>query len=71
MTKHYSISKDVFEKFPEFRRGVVVATGLSNPPACAELTAAVREAEAADGKVFRRRCRRCPVLRKKRPAGAN
>ncbi|NMB59298.1 MAG: hypothetical protein GYA12_09025, partial [Chloroflexi bacterium] len=46
MTKHYSISKDVFEKFPEFRRGVVVATGLSNPPACDELTAAIREAEA-------------------------
>jgi len=47
MTKHYSISKDVFDKFPEFRRGVVVATGLTNPPACAELTAAIREAEAA------------------------
>jgi len=47
MTKRYSISKDVFEKFPVFRRGVVVATGLTNPPAPAELTAAIREAEAA------------------------
>jgi DNA/RNA-binding domain of Phe-tRNA-synthetase-like protein len=47
MTKHYSISKDVFEKFPEFRRGVVVATGLTNPPAPAELTAALRKAEIA------------------------
>ncbi len=47
MTKHYSISKDVFEKFPEFRRGVVVATGLTNGPSPAELTASLRVAEAA------------------------
>jgi len=47
MTKRYTISKDVFEKFPEFRRGVVVATGLTNPAAPADLTAALRSAEAA------------------------
>jgi DNA/RNA-binding domain of Phe-tRNA-synthetase-like protein len=46
MTKRYSISKNVFEKFPEFRRGVVVATGLTNGPAPAELTQALRKAEA-------------------------
>ncbi len=47
MTKKYSISNDVFEKFPGFCRGVVVATGLTNGPAPAELTAALRKAEAA------------------------
>lgn len=47
MPIHYSISKEVFEKFPGFCRGVVVATGLTNGPAPAELTASLREAEAA------------------------
>jgi len=47
MTKHYSISQEVFNKFPGFCRGVVVATGLTNGAAPADLTAALREAEAA------------------------
>ena len=47
MTIHYSISSEVFDKFPGFCRGVVVATGLTNGPAPAELTASLREAEAA------------------------
>ncbi len=47
MTKRYSISKDVFEKFPEFRRGVVVATGLTNGPSPDDLVALLRKAEAA------------------------
>jgi DNA/RNA-binding domain of Phe-tRNA-synthetase-like protein len=47
MPIHYSISKEVFDKFPGFYRGVVVATGLTNAPAPAELTASLREAEAA------------------------
>ncbi len=47
MTNHYSISNDVFEKFPGFCRGVVVATGLTNGPAPAELTESLRKAEAA------------------------
>lgn len=47
MTIHYSISQEVFEKFPGFCRGVVVATGLTNGPTPAELTTALRKAEAA------------------------
>lgn len=47
MTKHYSISQEVFDKFPGFCRGVVVAIGLTNGAAPADLTAALREAEAA------------------------
>jgi DNA/RNA-binding domain of Phe-tRNA-synthetase-like protein len=42
-----TISSEVFEKFPGFCRGVVVATGLTNGPAPAELTASLRTAEAA------------------------
>jgi DNA/RNA-binding domain of Phe-tRNA-synthetase-like protein len=47
MTIHYSISKDVFDIFPGFCRGVVVATGLTNGPSPAELVAALRKAETA------------------------
>jgi len=47
MTKHYSISQELFDKFPGFCRGVVVATGLTNRASPADLTAALREAEAA------------------------
>jgi len=43
----YAISKEVFEKFPAFCRGVVVATGVTNGPSPAELTEALRKAEAA------------------------
>lgn len=46
MPIHYSISSAVFDKFPGFCRGVVVASGLTNAPAPAELTASLREAEA-------------------------
>jgi DNA/RNA-binding domain of Phe-tRNA-synthetase-like protein len=47
MPIYYSISSQVFDKFPGFCRGVVIATGLTNAPAPAELTASLREAEAA------------------------
>ncbi len=47
MTKRYSISNEVFEKFPGFCRGVVVATGLTNGTSPADLVDLLRKAEAA------------------------
>ena len=45
MTRHYFISQDVFTKFPGYRRGVVLAHGVHNPPSPPELVAALRQAE--------------------------
>lgn len=46
MTRHYFISQDVFNKFAGYRRGVVLAHGVHNPPAPPELVEALRQAEA-------------------------
>ena len=45
MTRHYSISQDIFARFPGYRRGVVLAYGVHNPSSPPELVAALRQAE--------------------------
>lgn len=45
MARHYFISQDVFNKFPGYRRGVVLAHGVHNPPSPPALIAALRQAE--------------------------
>ena len=45
MTRNYFISQDVFTRFPGYRRGVVLAYGVHNPPSPPELVAALRQAE--------------------------
>ena len=45
MPRHYSISQAVFSRFPGYRRGVVLAFGVHNPPSPPELVAALRQAE--------------------------
>lgn len=49
MTKElsYSISKEVFEQFPGYTRGVVLAYDVKNGDSPPELTAMLREAEAS------------------------
>jgi DNA/RNA-binding domain of Phe-tRNA-synthetase-like protein len=46
----YSISPQVFEKFPGYVRGVVVARGVTNGESPPELVSRLREAEAALGR---------------------
>jgi DNA/RNA-binding domain of Phe-tRNA-synthetase-like protein len=46
MTIRYRIAPEIFERFPDFIRGVVVAKGLANPPSAEELIASLRTAEA-------------------------
>ncbi len=41
----FIINKEIFEKFPEFRAGVVVAKGISSEPLPEELKTKFREAE--------------------------
>src|SRR5512133_993276 len=41
------IAPEVFAKFPEYRRGLVIAHGIQNGPSPEELIASLREAEAA------------------------
>jgi DNA/RNA-binding domain of Phe-tRNA-synthetase-like protein len=43
----YSISPDVFARFPGYVRGVVIAHEVTNRPSPAELVAMLREAEAS------------------------
>ena len=43
----YSISPEIFARFPGYVRGVVVAHGVKNGPSPAELTQMLREAEAS------------------------
>lgn len=45
MVLHYSISKDIFDKFPGYCRGVVIARGLTNGKSPEELVSALRAAE--------------------------
>jgi DNA/RNA-binding domain of Phe-tRNA-synthetase-like protein len=45
MTIHYTISNDIFAKFPGYCRGVVVARHLSNSLSPEELVSALRAAE--------------------------
>ena len=47
MTIHYTISSDIFAKFPAYCRGVVLARQLTNPPSTDELVAELRAAERA------------------------
>ena len=42
-----SIAKEVFEKFPTYRRGLIIAHGIQNGPSPDELIAHIREAETA------------------------
>lgn len=42
---HYSVDERVFEKFPGYVRGVVLAFGVTNRPSPPELVAALRAAE--------------------------
>lgn len=42
---HYSVAAEVFAKFPDFVRGVVIAEDVHNGPTPVELTAMLREAE--------------------------
>jgi DNA/RNA-binding domain of Phe-tRNA-synthetase-like protein len=44
---HYSIHKEVFEQFPGYVRGVVLAFGVTNGESPADLIALLREAEQA------------------------
>jgi DNA/RNA-binding domain of Phe-tRNA-synthetase-like protein len=43
----YSISPEIFARYPGYLRGVVVAHGVKNGPSPAELTRMLREAEAS------------------------
>lgn len=47
MSIHYSIAEDIFNKFPSYLRGVVIAEGLHNGQSPPELTADLRAAEEA------------------------
>jgi DNA/RNA-binding domain of Phe-tRNA-synthetase-like protein len=49
MTLHYSISKDIFTKFPGYCRGVVIARDITNGKSKEELVSALRGAEASLG----------------------
>jgi DNA/RNA-binding domain of Phe-tRNA-synthetase-like protein len=44
---HYEIAPEIFERFPGYVRGVVVAQGVSNGPAPERLVGMLREAEAS------------------------
>lgn len=44
---HYEIAPEIFDRFPGYVRGVVVAHGVSNGPAPEALVAMLREAEAS------------------------
>ncbi|MBI4572061.1 MAG: cytoplasmic protein [candidate division NC10 bacterium] len=44
---HYEIAAEIFERFPGYVRGVVVAHGVSNGPAPDALVATLREAETS------------------------
>ena len=43
----YSISADIFDKYPGYARGVVLAFGVHNGPSPAKLLEMVRQAEAS------------------------
>ncbi len=45
MTLHYAIAPAVFERFPGYRRGVVLARGVANGASPPELVSALRAAE--------------------------
>ena len=45
--RSYSISPEVFERYPGYVRGVVVCYGLTNGPSPADLVQLLREAEAS------------------------
>ncbi len=47
MSIQYRISPEVFDRFPDYRRGVVIAEGLRNPPSPPGLEAELRAAEAS------------------------
>jgi DNA/RNA-binding domain of Phe-tRNA-synthetase-like protein len=47
MSLNYFISPDVFNRFPGYLRGVVIAHGVRNDPSPAELISALRAAEEA------------------------
>ena len=49
MVLHYSISKDIFAKFPGYCRGVVIARDVTNGKSPEELVSALRLAEASLG----------------------
>jgi DNA/RNA-binding domain of Phe-tRNA-synthetase-like protein len=49
MALHYSISKDIFTKFPAYCRGVVIARDVTNGKSPEELVSALRLAEASLG----------------------
>jgi len=44
---YYSIADEIFEKYPGYVRGVVLAYGVQNGPSPAELGAMLRQAEAS------------------------
>jgi len=44
---NYSISPEIFARFPGYVRGVVIAHGVTNGPSPAELVKMLREAEAS------------------------
>ena len=44
---NYTISPEIFAKFPGFIRGVVVATGVRNGPSTDAISAALRDAESS------------------------
>lgn len=45
--RSYSIAEEVFSRFPDYVRGVVVAYDLTNGPSAPDLVARLREAEAS------------------------
>jgi len=45
--RHYSISDEIFARFPNYVRGVVIARGVANRESPPELVAMLREAEAS------------------------
>jgi len=49
MVLHYSISKDIFVKFPGYCRGVVIARNLTNGKSDEELVSSLRAAENSLG----------------------
>jgi DNA/RNA-binding domain of Phe-tRNA-synthetase-like protein len=49
MSLKYSISKEIFSKFPEYCRGVVTASGISNGDSPDDLLASLRTAESTLG----------------------
>lgn len=46
-TRSCAIAPEVFDKFPEYRRGLVIAHGVRNGPSSPELVGQLREAEAS------------------------